>query len=105
MRNDKELDQLKTKYARKKKSKKRSREELDEYLNEHKDDVPVGEGLSETEYEHKLSTFKSLVELTLINNTHEVLMELNVRKEHVRYELYKYAVDLIIFGRDKEREC
>ena len=76
-----------------------------EYLKEHKDDVPAGEGLSETEYEYKLSTFRSLVKLGLINNVHEVLMDLNMCKEHVRYKLYKYAVNLIIFGRHKEGEC
>ena len=79
--------------------------ERGEYLNEHKDDVPAGEGLSKTEYEHKLTKFKSLVESGLINNAREVLMEINMQKEHVRYELYKHAVNLIIFCHHKEGEC
>ena len=66
----------------------------------------MGEDSSETDYEHKLTTFKSFVEMGFINSAHEVLMELNVQKEHVRYGLYKHAVNLIIFQRHKEEgEC
>ena len=105
VRNDKELDQLKSRYVGKKRSNKRSRKDLEKYLNEHKDEVPMGEELSEADYEHKLTTFKSFVEMRFINSAHEVLMELNVQKEHVRYKLYKDAVNLIICCRHKEGEC
>ena len=105
VRNDKELDQLKIRYVGKKKSNNRLRKELEEYLNEHKDEVPMGEELSDTEYDRRLTTFKSFVELGFINSAHELLMELNVQKEHVRYELYKHAVNLILFQRHKEGGC